>query len=88
MLNKTFDKFFHLNVVVISMDVIRVFAGFVLIMLGLSLLTIQSVESVEYGSVILIGPIPIIIASDAGLASIAILLAVIMVAMILLMARW
>jgi uncharacterized protein (TIGR00304 family) len=70
------------------MDVIRVFAGFVLIMLGLSLLTIQSVESVEYGSVILIGPIPIIIASDAGLASIAILLAVIMVAMILLMARW
>ncbi|MBO8181434.1 MAG: DUF131 domain-containing protein [Archaeoglobus sp.] len=54
-----------------------VFAGFILLMVGLSLLTLSS-ANVDYGGIILIGPIPIIFGSSAELAFSAALIGIVL----------
>ena len=68
------------------MNPIKVFIGFILIMLGLALLALKS-GNVQYGSVFIIGPIPIVLASSPELALIGILIAVILMLTVLLMVR-
>ncbi len=68
------------------MNPIKVFAGFVILMLGLALLLIKS-ASVQYGSVFIIGPIPIVFASSPEMALIGILIAVVLMLTALLMVR-
>ncbi len=46
------------------MNPFKVFAGITIMMLGFMLLIISQFENVEYGGVIIIGPIPIIFASS------------------------
>ncbi len=70
------------------MNVFKVFTGFILVMLGLSLLAAQNIGSVEYGSVIIIGPIPIVLASSPGMAIFAVVFAVFLILFMLIMARW
>jgi len=53
-----------------------IFAGFILLMVGLSLITLSS-ANVEYGGIILIGPIPIVFGSSAELAVSAALIGIV-----------
>lgn len=53
-----------------------VFAGFILLMMGLSLITLSS-ANVEYGGIILIGPIPIVFGSSSELAVSAALIGIV-----------
>ena len=63
-----------------------VFAGFVLLMIGLSLLTLSSTNA-EFGGIILIGPFPIIFGTSAGLAVSAALIGVVLFLFLLALAR-
>ncbi len=49
------------------MNPVKVFAGVALLMMGVSLLML-SADNVSYGGVLIIGPVPIVVASDVGLA--------------------
>ena len=68
------------------MNPVKVFIGLSLVMLGLMLLAIQNVN-VQYGSVFIIGPFPIVLASSPEMAFVGILIAVAMLLAFLLMVR-
>jgi len=65
-----------------------IFAGFLVVLLGMITSGMSSEEGermeVRGGGVILIGPIPIVFGSDAKWASIAIVLAIILIVIVLL----
>jgi len=69
------------------MNPTKFFLGFILIFLGMVLLSLFQ-ENVEFGGVILIGPIPIVIASSPPMAFVALLLLVFLFLMILIALRW
>lgn len=70
------------------MNPFKVFTGFVILMLGVSLLFLSSIQAnTEYGGVIIIGPFPIVFASNPDIATFMILIAVIFVLLPLLW-RW
>ncbi len=68
------------------MNPVKVFVGLSLVMLGLMLLAIQN-ANVQYGSVFIIGPFPIVLASSPEMAFVAILIAIVMLLALLLMVR-
>ncbi|MET1124600.1 MAG: DUF131 domain-containing protein [Archaeoglobaceae archaeon] len=68
------------------MNLLKVFVGLALTMLGLSLLLVQP-ENVEAGAVVIIGPIPIVLASNTSLLLPLVLLAA-AVLVLLLVLRW
>ncbi len=72
------------------MRVEKVFLGMVLLFMGLALLTLSSIPSsnVQYGGVIIIGPIPIVVGSSPGMAVFGIMFAAIMLLIIIAMMRW
>jgi uncharacterized protein (TIGR00304 family) len=72
------------------MRVEKVFAGITLIFMGLALLTISSamnVANVEYGGVVIIGPLPIIFGSSLDMAVFGIVFAVILILLMLAFLR-
>ncbi len=70
------------------MNPFKVFAGFVILMLGVSLLFLSLIQTTpEYGGVIVIWPFPIVFASSPDIATFMILVAVIFVLLPLLW-RW
>ncbi len=68
------------------MNPIKVFVGIAIIFLGLSLLALSQ-PNVQFGGVILIGPIPIVLSSSPSMAFFAIILAIAML-LFLLALRW
>ncbi len=70
------------------MNPFKVFSGFVVLMLGVSLLILSSLSSsAEYGMVVVVGPFPIVLASSPDIAAVLLILAVIMVLLPLLFWR-
>lgn len=71
------------------MNPFKVFTGFVILMLGISLLLLSSSQNygAEYGGVVVIGPFPIVFASSPDIATFMILIAIIFVLLPLLW-RW
>jgi len=73
------------------MRVEKVFAGIVLVFMGVALLMISSAmhtANVQYGGVVIIGPFPIIFGSSLDMAVFGIVFAVIMILIMLAMLRW
>ncbi len=73
------------------MRVEKVFAGIVLVFMGIALLMISSAmraANVQYGGVVIIGPFPIIFGSSLDMAVFGIVFAVIMILIMLAMLRW
>jgi uncharacterized protein (TIGR00304 family) len=63
----------------VSAGLLFVFAGFVIAIAGIFLTSRSEGRGVKGAGVILVGPIPIVIGSDAKWASIAIALAIVLV---------
>jgi len=63
------------------MNPVKVFLGITLIILGLMIYSLSLVEkaNVEFGGIVLIGPIPILIASNAGMAMGVLLIAIVFI---------
>ncbi len=62
------------------MNPFKVFSGFVILMLGISLLALSSLSSpAEYGMVVIVGPFPFVLASNPDIATLLIILAAIMI---------
>ena len=73
------------------MRIEKVFIGITLLFMGLALLTMASTinsANVQYGGVIVIGPIPIVVGSSPGMAIFGIMFATIMLLIVLAMMRW
>lgn len=68
------------------MNPFKVFSGFVILMLGISLLAL-SASSAEYGMVVIVGPFPIVLASSPDIATVLVILAVIMILLPVLLWR-
>ena len=70
------------------MNPVKVFSGIALIFLGLTLLIISQAEKaeVEYGGVVVIGPIPIVFGSSVSIIALVVLLAAFL--LILFTLRW
>ena len=70
------------------MNPVKVFSGIALIFLGLTLLIISQTEKaeVEYGGVVIIGPIPIVFGSSVSIIALVVLLAAFL--LILFTLRW
>ncbi|MBO8179954.1 MAG: TIGR00304 family protein [Archaeoglobus sp.] len=69
------------------MNPFKVMIGFAVVMLGLTLLALSSAENVEYGGVVIIGPIPIVFGSSPDIAVFMVFIALILILLPLLM-RW
>ncbi len=69
------------------MNPFKVFSGFVILMLGISLLALSSASSAEYGMVVIVGPFPIVLASSPDIATVLVILAVIMILLPVLLWR-
>uniref|UniRef100_A0A7C4W444 DUF131 domain-containing protein n=1 Tax=Geoglobus ahangari TaxID=113653 RepID=A0A7C4W444_9EURY len=69
------------------MNPTKFFLGFILIFLGMILLSLSQ-KNVEFGGVILIGPIPIVIASSHLMAFVALILLIFLFLVILIILRW
>lgn len=69
------------------MDIGRLVIGLALVFLGLTMISISAVSSFSYGALVMIGPVPIVVSSDAGMAVFLMLLAAIMLLMLYLL-RW
>ncbi|ADC65746.1 Protein of unknown function DUF131 [Ferroglobus placidus DSM 10642] len=70
------------------MNPVKVFSGIALIFLGFTLLLISQAEKaeVEYGGVVIIGPIPIVFGSSVSIITLVVLLAALL--LILFSLRW
>jgi uncharacterized protein (TIGR00304 family) len=69
------------------MNPFKVMAGIAIVMLGLTMLALSSAENVQYGGVVVIGPIPIIFGSSPDIAVFMVFIALILILLPLLM-RW
>ncbi len=69
------------------MDISRLFVGLAFVILGLSLMNLSINGNVSYGALVLLGPFPVLVASDLGVAVFLILLASIFL-ILALMLRW
>ncbi|MDI9610142.1 MAG: DUF131 domain-containing protein [Archaeoglobaceae archaeon] len=56
------------------MDLRGLFVGIALIVIGVTLLSLSDLQNVSYGALLLIGPIPVIVSSDVGLAILLLLI--------------
>ena len=73
------------------MRIEKVFIGITLLFMGLALLAVSSMmnsANVQYGGVIIIGPIPIVVGSSPGMAIFGIMFAIVMLLIVLSMMRW
>ena len=70
------------------MNPVKVFAGIMIIMLGFILLTISQFENVEYGGVVIIGPIPIVFASSQPILMFLVIASFIFILFLVLTLRW
>lgn len=71
------------------MNPFKVLSGFVVLMLGLSLLFLSSNQTAEYGAVVIIGPLPIVLASNPDIAIFMVLFAIMLILLpLLLLWRW
>ncbi len=61
------------------MNPVKVFLGVTLIIMGLMIYSLSLVEktNVEFGGIVLVGPIPILVASNAGIAMMVLLIALV-----------
>ncbi len=59
------------------MNPFKVFAGITLIFVGLTLLSISSMSNVQFGGVVMIGPIPIVFGTSPSIAAFALVIAVV-----------
>jgi uncharacterized membrane protein len=57
------------------MDISKLFVGLAFVILGLSLMNLSIHGNVSYGALILLGPFPVLLASDLGVAVFLTLLA-------------
>ncbi len=69
------------------MNPFKVFTGVMLVFIGLTLLSISSMQNVQYGGVVLIGPIPIVFGSSPAFASFALILALVFIVFFLVAFR-
>lgn len=69
------------------MDIARLMIGFALVFLGLAIISISAVSNFSYGALVMIGPVPIVVSSDTGMAVFLVLIAAIMLLMLYLL-RW
>ncbi|MCS7143841.1 MAG: DUF131 domain-containing protein [Archaeoglobaceae archaeon] len=70
------------------MDLGRLMLGIVFLVLGLMILSLESAPKIEYGAVVMIGPVPILVASDVGLALFLILISAFLLALVYLLRWW
>lgn len=64
-----------------------IFMGIAFIMIGIALLSLSS-ANVEYGGVVIIGPLPIVFGSSANMVALGIVLAVMLILLTLMLMRW
>ncbi|MEM4946160.1 MAG: DUF131 domain-containing protein [Archaeoglobaceae archaeon] len=69
------------------MDAGRLMLGFAMILIGLGLISLSAFPNVSYGALVMIGPIPIVVASESGIAIFLMLIAVAFIFAIYLL-RW
>jgi len=70
-----------------DMNAERLIFGLALLILGIALISISNFPNTSYGALVLIGPFPILVASDYGIAVFLILLAFALL-LILQIFRW
>jgi len=71
------------------MRIDKVFMGFALMFMGIALLMLSTANAnVQYGGVVIIGPIPIVFGSSVDMAVFGVFLAVFILMAILLLMRW
>ncbi len=70
------------------MNPLKVFAGVTLVMVGLAMLALSSVENADYGAVVVIGPLPIVVASSPDMAALMLLFAVMVIILAFTLSRW
>jgi len=71
------------------MRIDKVFMGFALMFMGIALLMLSTANTnVQYGGVVIIGPIPIVFGSSVDMAVFGVFLAVFILMAILLLMRW
>lgn len=68
------------------MNPFKVFSGVMLIFLGLTLYLISKADYVQYGGVVLIGPIPIIFGNSPELIALPVIIIALLIAIMAL--RW
>jgi uncharacterized protein (TIGR00304 family) len=66
----------------------KITIGMAMVIMGFGLLMLSTVPRVEYGGVILIGPIPIIFGSSIDMAVAGIVMTVLMLLFLLTLFRW
>uniref|UniRef100_A0A7C3RB42 TIGR00304 family protein n=1 Tax=Archaeoglobus fulgidus TaxID=2234 RepID=A0A7C3RB42_ARCFL len=69
------------------MNPLKVVTGFAVVMLGLTLLVLSSAENIQYGGVLIIGPVPVVFGSSPDIAVFMVFIALILILLPLLM-RW
>ena len=69
------------------MNPFKVMIGITVVMLGLTLLALSSAGNVEYGGVVIIGPVPIVFGSSPDIAVFMVFIALVLILLPLLM-RW
>jgi len=71
------------------MRIDKVIMGFALMFMGIALLMLSTANAnVQYGGVVIIGPIPIVFGSSVDMAVFGVFLAVFILMAILLLMRW
>jgi len=66
----------------------KIFIGFALVFMGISLLLVSSATHVEYGGVVIIGPFPIVLASSPDMAVFGIMMSAIVLLILYIFMRW
>lgn len=66
----------------------KIFIGFALVFMGISLLLVSSATHVEYGGVVIIGPFPIVLASSPDMAVFGIIISAVMLLILYAFLRW
>jgi len=71
-----------------SMNLGRLFTGLALIVVGLALISLSNISTTSYGALVLIGPFPILVASDFATAIFLLLIAVVFIVLASLIRWW
>ncbi|MCX8172565.1 MAG: DUF131 domain-containing protein [Archaeoglobaceae archaeon] len=57
------------------MDAGKLFLGFALVIIGLTLVSVSRISHTSYGAIVILGPLPVIVASELGIAIFLLILA-------------
>lgn len=70
------------------MDFERMMLGFALMLLGFALISVSKISNVSYGAIVMVGPLPILVASEIAVATFLILITVALLIIATLLRWW